>query len=71
MQGSQPTMQIRHPVARCPCPSCGVDMMTNRIERDVPGYELRTFECTKCRAETFYFKKLASARLLPRLDTAR
>jgi hypothetical protein len=70
MHGSQPTMQIRHPVARRRCPSCGVDMMTNRIEPDVPGYQLRTFECTKCGAETF-LKKLASACLPLRLDTAR
>lgn len=31
-----------------PCTKCGVKMVLARIEPAEPGYDLRTFECTKC-----------------------
>ena len=30
-----------------PCTKCGAKMTLARIEPDKPGYDLRTFECTK------------------------
>ncbi len=33
---------------RPPCSECGAKMWLTRIEPDRPGYEIRTFACTKC-----------------------
>ena len=50
---SQPTIEINHAVYQCPCPKCHWGtLMISRIEPDGPGYELRTFECSKCGYET-------------------
>ena len=31
-----------------PCTKCGAKMVLARVEPAKPGYDLRTFECTKC-----------------------
>jgi ribosomal protein S27AE len=31
-----------------PCTKCGAPVILARIERAKPGFDLRTFECSKC-----------------------
>jgi len=52
MPESQPNFPIRYPIERRSCPNCKMDMMIIRIMPDRLGYQLRTFECTKCGDET-------------------
>jgi hypothetical protein len=42
-----PTL-FRDCLMEAPCTKCGAKMTLARIEPDKPGYDLRTFECTKC-----------------------
>jgi hypothetical protein len=42
-----PTL-FRDRLMEAPCTKCGAKMTLARIEPDKPGYDLRTFECTKC-----------------------
>jgi predicted RNA-binding Zn-ribbon protein involved in translation (DUF1610 family) len=52
MYTSKPTIQIKFPKVRHPCPMCGRHMMSTRISPEEPGYEQRTFECARCGEET-------------------
>jgi predicted RNA-binding Zn-ribbon protein involved in translation (DUF1610 family) len=52
MPETQPTIPTKYPIVRPPCPKCGREMVITRIEPDRLGYDLRTFECTKCGNET-------------------
>jgi hypothetical protein len=47
------SIQTQYPISRRPCPKCSEEMMITRIEPDIPGYDLRTFECTTCGQEAF------------------
>ena len=38
----------RDRLMEAPCTKCGAKMVLARIEPAEPGYDLRTFECTKC-----------------------
>ena len=42
-----PTL-FRDRLMEAPCTKCGAQMVLARIEPAKPGYDLRTFECTKC-----------------------
>ena len=42
-----PTL-FRDRLMEAPCTKCGAKTTLARIEPDKPGYDLRTFECTKC-----------------------
>ena len=44
----QPPTLFRDRLMEAPCTKCGAKMTLARIEPDKPGYDLRTFECTKC-----------------------
>ena len=48
MHTSQFIIQTKHSIERYPCPKCDWYMMISRIEPDKPGYDLRTFECSRC-----------------------
>ena len=43
-----PTATSVATIVRPVCAECGFQMMLSRIEPDRPGYEIHTFECTKC-----------------------
>jgi hypothetical protein len=45
--GHVPTL-FRDRLMEAPCTRCGAKMSLARIEPDRPGYDLRSFECTKC-----------------------
>jgi predicted RNA-binding Zn-ribbon protein involved in translation (DUF1610 family) len=47
-QPARPTIQIQHLIERFPCPRCDGYLLITRIEPDAPGYQMRTFECSKC-----------------------
>jgi ribosomal protein S27AE len=44
----QPPTQLSASITRLPCPKCSTTMLLARIEPDIPGHELRTFECPRC-----------------------
>ena len=44
---ASPTL-FRDLLMEAPCTKCGAKMSLARIEPDKLGYDLRTFECTKC-----------------------
>jgi transposase-like protein len=37
-----------------PCAQCGSRLWLTRIEPREPGYDYRSFECSKCHRETSY-----------------
>jgi hypothetical protein len=39
---------FRDSLMEAPCTKCSAKMRLARIEPAKPGYDLRTFECTKC-----------------------
>ena len=47
-QPAGPTIQIKHLIERFPCSGCDGYLLITRIEPDAPGYQMRTFECSKC-----------------------
>ena len=44
----QPSTVYSDSIARPACPKCGTGMMLARIEPDIPGHDLGTFECPRC-----------------------
>lgn len=44
----QPATPHSDAIERPICPRCGTKMRLFAIEPDKPGYELHTFECSKC-----------------------
>ena len=49
MPASSPVPTLfRDRLMEAPCTRCGAKMKLARIEPARPGYDLRTFECTKC-----------------------
>ena len=45
---SEYTLENSPIIARPDCPECTAQMYLARIEPDKPGFDLRTFECSKC-----------------------
>jgi hypothetical protein len=45
---SQAPTLFRDRLMEAPCTKCGAKMLLARIEPDRPGYDFRSFECTKC-----------------------
>jgi hypothetical protein len=49
MSASYPAPTLsRDRLMEAPCTKCAAKMVLARIEPAKPGYDLRTFECTKC-----------------------
>ena len=55
-----PTL-FRDRLMEAPCTKCGAKMALARIEPAKPGYDLRTFECTKCNNADQYIVEYAAS----------
>jgi hypothetical protein len=44
-----------------PCTKCGASMILARIERAKPGFDLQTFECSKCNNADQYLVEYGTA----------
>jgi hypothetical protein len=44
-----------------PCTKCGARMILARIERAKPGFDLQTFECSKCNNADQYLVEYGTA----------
>ena len=54
------------------CTKCGTPMILERIERAKPGFDLRTFECSKCNnADQYTVEYGTAAPWLLRVRAAR
>jgi len=55
-----------------PCTKCGAPVISARIERAKPGFDLRTFECSKCNNADQYIVEYGTATPWPlRVRAAR
>ena len=64
MSASSPVPTLfRDRLMEAPCTKCGAKMTLARIEPDKPGYDRRTFECTKCNNVDRYIVEYGASSL--------
>jgi hypothetical protein len=51
-----------------PCTRCGARLWLTRIEPRAPGYDCRSFECSKCHGATSYEVEYATASEWVRIE---